>query len=188
VAEGGDARRAGDVTQGGERMLPRNQRQEALSRAYVRAVAARAGVTCVDATQDFGIDLFLRGVTAEDGRYTDTGPQLDIQLKSTTRAGLRGPEVIYDLDVRAYNLLHQAVVGSAPRILVLLVLPDDEAQWLTQTVEELSLRRCAYWRSLRGAEPTTAHTTVRVAIPHGNVFSVDAVRAMMDLLEQGGTL
>ena len=43
-------------------MLPRNQRQEALSRAYVRAVAARAGVLCTDTTQDFGIDLFFRAV------------------------------------------------------------------------------------------------------------------------------
>jgi hypothetical protein len=45
-------------------MLPRNQRQEVLSRAYVRAATARAGVLCFDSTQDFGIDLFLRAVTA----------------------------------------------------------------------------------------------------------------------------
>jgi hypothetical protein len=55
-------------------MLPRNQRQEALSRAYVRAVAAQAGVICNDAGQDFGIDLFLRGVGTRNGEYCDTVP------------------------------------------------------------------------------------------------------------------
>jgi hypothetical protein len=43
-------------------MLPTNQRQEALSRAYVRAVAAQAGVICGELGQDFGIDMFLRTV------------------------------------------------------------------------------------------------------------------------------
>ena len=38
-------------------MLPRSLRQEALSRAYVRAVAARAGVICGGVANDLGFDL-----------------------------------------------------------------------------------------------------------------------------------
>ena len=76
-------------------MLPRNLRQEALSRAYVRAIAARAGAVCVEATQDFGIDFYLRAVTFQAGRYSDTGPELDVQLKSTTRAEMSDTEVIH---------------------------------------------------------------------------------------------
>jgi hypothetical protein len=166
-------------------MLPRNQRQEALSRAYVRAVAARAGVICVDCTQDFGIDMFLRAVTIRNGGYFDTGPQLDLQLKSTTRAEVRDAQVIHDLEVRAYNVLRQAVVGLTPRILVLLVLPEDESQWTTQTVDELILRRCAYWLSLRGAEPTTAQTTIRITVPRMQVFSAEAIEVLMSRLQQG---
>jgi hypothetical protein len=40
-------------------MVPQSQRQEALSRAYVRAIAAQAGVTCTDLVQDFGVDMIL---------------------------------------------------------------------------------------------------------------------------------
>jgi Domain of unknown function (DUF4365) len=88
-------------------MLPRNLRQEALSRAYVRAIAARAGVVCIDATQDFGIDCYLRAVTLQAGHYSDIGPELDVQLKSTTRAKMRDTEVVYDLEVRSYNILRE---------------------------------------------------------------------------------
>ena len=166
-------------------MLPRNLRQEALSRAYVRAIAARAGVICVDATQDFGIDFYLRAVTAQAGHYSDIGPELDVQLKSTTRAEMSDTEVIYDLEVRAYNVLREHGIPGWPRILVLLVLPTDEAQWLTHTVDELILRRCAYWVSPRGSEPVTAHRTVRIALPRVNVFSAVALAELLDRVKQG---
>jgi hypothetical protein len=159
-------------------MLPRNLRQEALSHSYVRTIAARAGVICGGTDNDFGCDLILRAVVVYDQQYWDSGPQIDIQLKSTTRAEVRDGEVLYDLEVRAYNLLRQET-GSRPRLLVLLVLPEDEAQWTSQSVEELILRRCAYWLSLRGAAPTTNQTTVRVAIPRANVFSPDALQRLL---------
>src|SRR5438477_12171958 len=105
-------------------MLPTSERQQALSRAYVRAIAAHAGVICGDLGQDYGIDMFLRTVPVVGHRYTDSGDQLDLQLKSTTRARLTGAEVSYDLDVRAYNVL-RVETRTCPRILVLLVLPED---------------------------------------------------------------
>jgi hypothetical protein len=150
-------------------MLPRIQRQESLSRAYVRAIAGQAGMICGSTEHDFGCDLVLREVEVHSEQYWDSGPQLDLQLKSTTRAHVQGSEVIYDLEVRAYNLLRQEPCNH-PRILVLLVLPEDETQWLTQSVEELVLRRCAYWMSLSGAEPTTnqAKPTSSPSRPCGN--------------------
>jgi len=166
-------------------MLPRNMQQEALSRAYLRAVAARAGILCGITEQDVGIDAYLRDVSARDGQYQDTGPQLDVQLKSTTRVEFRDNELVYDLEVRAYNLLRESANAANPRLLVLLVLPEDEAEWVAQSPEGLILRRCAYWRSLRGAEPTTAHTTQRIAIPRTNIFSPEMLRGLMDSLRQG---
>jgi hypothetical protein len=164
-------------------MLPRNLRQEALSRAYVRAVAARAGVICGGTDNDFGFDMILRAVVVHGGQFWDSGPQIDLQLKSTTRADVRDAEVFYDLEVRAYDLLRQET-GDRLRLLVVLVLPEDEALWLSQSVEELVLRRCAYWKSLRGAAPTTNQATVRIAIPRANVFSAEALERL--LAEAGG--
>src|SRR5262249_55141592 len=154
-------------------MLPRNHRQEALSRAYVRAVAAQAGVLCGSTEQDLGFDMILRAVEVHDQQYWDSGPQLDVQLKSTTRAEVRDSEVAYDLEVRSYNLLRRTT-RTQPCVLILLILPEDESLWLTQSTEELILRRVAYWMSLQGAEPTT----VRVTIPRTNVFTVEALRSL----------
>jgi Domain of unknown function (DUF4365) len=95
--------------------------------------------------------------------------------------------VAYDLEVRAYNILRQENVGR-PRILVVLVLPENESEWMSQTEESLIIRRCAYWTSLRGAEPTTAHTTVRIMIPRTNVFSVQSLELLMDRAREEGRL
>jgi hypothetical protein len=153
---------------------------ENLSRAYVRAVAARAGVICGTIETDFGMDLLLRAVQRYAQQYWDDGPQLDLQLKSTTRAEVKDTEIVYDLEVRAYNLLRRAN-PEKPRILVLLVLPEDEALWLSQSAEELILRRCAYWLSLKGVSPTDNVATVRITIPKTNVFSVEVVRQLLNL-------
>lgn len=59
--------------------LPQSHRQESLSRAYVRAIAAQAGVSCGDVFQDYGIDMYLRGIEEMDGEYRDAGPQIDLQ-------------------------------------------------------------------------------------------------------------
>jgi hypothetical protein len=154
--------------------------QEALSRAYVRAVAARAGMICQSIEPDFGFDLFLRTVERHDREYWDSGPQLDIQAKSTIRAEVRESEIAYDLEVRAYNLLRRT---NRPCILVLLVLPADEGLWLTQSEDELILRYCAYWMSLQGAAAKANEVSVRVTIPRTNVFSVESVNELMRQLE-----
>jgi hypothetical protein len=167
-------------------VLPTNQQKEDLSRAYVRAIAGRAGVLCAEPRQDYGLDLFLRGVVSGEHRHLDSGFQIDLQLKSTTRAEVRETQVAYDLEIRAYEMLRRAT--PIPSLLVLLVLPEDEIAWLTQTEEQLSLRTCAYWLSLRDAPSTTNEATIRVLLPRLNVFSVKAVQLLMDRLRKGDPL
>jgi hypothetical protein len=133
---------------------------------------------------DLGFDLLLRSVETHDRQLWDSGAQLDVQLKSTVRAEVRETLVAYDLDVRAYNILRQENLNR-PRILVLLVLPEEEGEWLGQTEEALILRRCAYWTSLRGAAAPAAQTTIRILIPRANVFSVESLQALMDRAREG---
>jgi Domain of unknown function (DUF4365) len=147
-------------------------------RAYVQAVAAQAGVICSKPELDYGIDLCLRAVEVRDGRHLDVSVQLDLQLRSTTLANVSDAQVAYDLDVDTSNDLRTSRV-RCPRILVLLVLPGEESEWLSQTPEALALRRAAYWLSLRSFPARTATRTVRVPIPIANLFSVAAVQALL---------
>ena len=65
-------------------MLTRNHRMEALSRAYVQAIAARCGLVCSTTREyDYGIDLTLHLVQRRERQYAEAGFRLDIQLKAT---------------------------------------------------------------------------------------------------------
>jgi hypothetical protein len=158
-------------------MMTRNHRQEALCRAYVRTIAAQAGVLCSQPDPDYGIDLSLRAVEIDARRRRDVSVQVDLQLRSTTRANITESAVAYDLDVPTYNNLR--VAGACPRILVVLVLPDDEKEWVWQSPAELAIRRCAYWLSLEEFPPTTATRSLRTEIPLANVFSAEAVHTLL---------
>jgi hypothetical protein len=164
-------------------VLTRNHRQEALCRAYVQAVAAQAGLGYSVPVPDYGIDLSLRTIDVRGSRRTDVSYQLDIQLRSTTRAVLTDTHVGFDVDVGTYESLRNPEAG-VPRILIVLVLSADEAEWVSQSQQELVIRHCAYWLSLKGFPPTTAARTCRVAIPRSNVFSSDRARAILQRVRE----
>jgi hypothetical protein len=159
-------------------VLTKNHRQEALTRAYIQAVAARAGLSCSFREFDYGIDVTLHEIRRRGRRYAETGVNLDIQAKSTGAAAVTETVVQYDLAAKNYDDLRDLEAGC-PRILVLLILPDDENQWTEQTEEQLLLRHAAYWISLRGREPSANSRTVRLAIPRANLLTITALQALM---------
>lgn len=164
--------------------MTRNHRQEGISRAYVQALAARCGLASSLRDFDYGIDLTLHEIQRRDRRYVESGFKLDIQAKSTTAGNLTAKDVLYDMEVKTYDDLRDPQVGC-PRLLVLLVFPEQETQWMSQTEEHLLLRHCAYWFSLRGRGPTTNQATVRLIIPRAHVFSAEALHDLMDRIRRG---
>jgi hypothetical protein len=69
-----------------------------------------------------------------------------------------------------------------------LLLPAEESQWSTQTEDELIVRHCAYWMSLKGMAATTNRRVIRILIPRTNVFSIAALAGMMKRVKEGGGL
>ena len=165
-------------------MLTTPHRQESLCRAYVQAVAAQVGVGFTVPGDDYGVDVTLRLIGRQGDGRRDAGVTLDLQLKSTTRALVDDESVAFDLDVKNYDDLRDPEV-RCPRLLVLLVQPQEEGRWLTQSEEELTVRHCAYWISLRGRGPTENQRTVRVRIPRANVFTVEGLRALLERVRTG---
>jgi len=74
---------------------------------------------------------------------------------------------------------------AIPRILIVLVLPENLADWLQQSEEELCLRYCAYWVSLRGMSETQNTTTVTISLPRSNQFTATALQSIMQRIGQG---
>jgi hypothetical protein len=153
-------------------------REEALSRAYVSAIAAGAGYTTAVMNLDRdGVDVQVRAGGS-------MRPSLDIQLKATVNLGESVNGAFrFPLRQRNYGLLREQTM--VPRILVLLDLPKDEADWLRVTPEELVLKRCAYWASLVGFPETDNKETVTISIQAGNRFNVEGLRALMERARTG---
>lgn len=168
-------------------MLTDNHICEGLSRAYVQAVAARAGCNCSVRAHDYGIDGTFLQVTSIGEELVEEGATINFQLKSSSSANLvkvRDEVVTYKLEARAHRVL--AGPHPIPRILILLVLPEDPTEWLSADESALQLRRCAYWLSLRAQTPTANAETITVPIPRVQRFDVEALTAMLDRVKSGG--
>jgi len=152
--------------------------KEALSRTYVRAVAARAGYVTTD--HDFDRDGIDLGIKA-GGKMR---PALDLQLKATENLGNPKGE-FYHFPLKSGNYDKLRIDTQTPRILVVLDLPKDESKWMTITPDCLVMRRRAYWLNLRGCEETSNRSTITVQIPRDNLFHVDSLRYLMQQSRNG---
>jgi len=164
-----------------------NQQKEQFSYAYIYAVAASAGYSFQIAARplDFdGIDIILAGGMVRGIiRY----PRLELQVKCTSRDVIGQEAIRYPLEVKNYNDLKVENIQT-PRLLILVVVPDNLDNWLIQSQQELCLKYSGYWVSLRGQPPTQNQTTVTISIPRQNIFNVKALTTLMQLIEAGETL
>lgn len=153
-----------------------------LSYAYLHAVASHAGMACSVSGKhedNNGIDAT---VTAwgpfESGGYLSE-VTMKVQLKATIAAPAEGESGLsYFLKgVTRYDDLRTETVSIA-RILVVLFLPPDAEGWLVHSPEQLALRRCAYWQSLRGAPPTSNGGGVTVNLPFSQEFNAQALKKL----------
>lgn len=154
-----------------------------LSYAYLHAVAAAAQVSC----EMQGRHMDNAGV---DARLTSWGPfpsgsllqevDVNIQLKATSQQPVTvGSALSYSLaGIKRYDDLRSTNLFT-PRILVVLFLPADPADWLELTADALLLRRCAHWVSLRGA-PSSSNTTAQtIYLPDSQRFDRAGLQSIM---------
>lgn len=154
--------------------MPSNFIQEQLSLAYVRSVIFDAGCNLSFPAVDLGIDGTIEA--PRNGMN-----KVDFQVKSTTRQlELRNGNILYDLRVENYNQL--IVSDDAPRVLILYVMPNEREEWISQSENELCLRKCAYWQSLMEMPLSRSASTQRVEVPLTNIFSSDGLSDMFNQL------
>jgi hypothetical protein len=158
-------------------MMYITQRMEQFSKAYVRAVVSCAGFqVCSPEVDDDSID---GQIVSREGRR----PRLEFQLKATCEEPPETPEIAFPLPIKNYDDLRQETI--VPRILIVLMMPSGENDWLRQSEAELALRRCAYWRSLHGEPDVENATNKTVKIRRAQMFSVEQVREIMARVDRG---
>ena len=110
-------------------------------------------------------------------------PKIDVQLKASIRLQRSHDHFSYPVKIKNYNDLR--VETQTPRILVVLDLPRDKGTWLQVSLDELIIRRAAFWKSLAGSAPTNNVNSVSVQIPKSNVFDVTTLGRLMELSRKG---
>ena len=161
-------------------------RQEHIGYVFVRAVAYAAGFSCSrPEVDDESIDLTIarRGAGG-----SIRSPRLELQIKCSRLGPFRTTPLGFQLSMKNYDDLRHTDF-QVPRILIVVMIPTNEADCVSQTDRLLSLRYCGYWLSLRGMEEVVSHATdprVTIHLQRSRKFDVETLQAMMDRIGDGG--
>ena len=154
-------------------LLTSPDQEEALSRVYAEAVAARAGYVTAN------YDLDRDGVDLRIQAGGEMRAALELQLKATVNLGEPKDDGCFRFPLKRKNYDLLRVETQTPRLLLVLDLPNDEHQWMTITENELVVRHRTYWLNLKGYEETTNQSTVTVKLPRANLFDVEGLHTLM---------
>lgn len=159
--------------------------QEKFSYAYLHAVTVAAGYEMLvkgRAMDNAGIDISIE-CPGLIGRVLS--PKLDAQVKCTADQSIvRDAFIHYPLDVRNYERLRHPN-PSCPQFLFLMLVPSDKDLWMVVSEEQSFLRKCAYWLSLKGVDPTQNQQTITVKIPRNNLLTPESLqRIMFEIAEE----
>lgn len=159
-------------------MMDLSQRKEQWSRVYIRAVATAAGYTVyTPEVDDDSVDLGIAGRMVED---LPCPPRIELQLKASSDLQRRDEHLVYRLKRKNYDdLRHIGANLLVPRLLVVVLIPAVETDWMSQSEEELVIRRCGYWINLNGNQPVGSQGKVSVHVPCANVLTVESLRGLM---------
>jgi len=153
--------------------------KEEYSRAYIYAIASRAGYTLASWSKDKdGVDVTLN----------NAGIYVDFQLKCTRSPRLANGCYVHDLDVATYDKLRKAE-RSAPGYLVVLIVPENCEDWLTHKSDHLLVAGHAYWARIQDLPPVKAREKTAIALPFDQRLDAPALAGMfkdsLDRIKKG---
>ena len=158
-------------------LLTENLRKAELSFVYLSAIASISSYTI-----QRGPSPDVNSIDALVNAGGNMAPEIRIQLKATSsprwgRDGLR-----FRLSRKNYDEMRQPRV--VPIFLAVMVLPEDPSEWLTWKEEEITIRRCIWWKSLRGY-PAIDTQTRTVTLPNSQMLSPESLKDLMSRVRRG---
>ncbi len=176
---------------------------ETLQVGYLHAVAAAAGCSLSQPFPDNGIDWHVSH--SAPGHTVDDEVTIKVQLKATYQLapnpparrppppstergapppGHTGRFFSFTLDNDHLAKLARTPV-SVHKILVVMIVPRSQDQWLRAGHDRLDLRHCCYWTNLAG-HPITGRRRTTVRIPTARIFDDRALCEIMTRVGTGG--
>jgi len=160
------------------------KRQEEISKSYLNALCATKGISMEDQVHDDdSIDVILkRTIRRADSSWYNAS--ISVQLKSTS-SDYTEFESHYSYPLKKKNYDDLRMRATIKPYLFLLLLPRDENEWVTHSIEQLIIRKCMYWLDLEGLPDKENTSTVSVHLLKTNVVSSDALVALLhDVAEE----
>lgn len=160
-------------------MLTRNLIEAELSLAYLQAVAAIVSFSVDVPHHDFdSIDVVISG----KGRITPDSlaisPRIELQLKASMNIHSNNKgEIPFDLSIKNFDDLRADTM--LPRLLVVMVLPYDQSEWLIHSADKLIVQKCCYYLNLRGLLQSVNAGHQRVYVPIVNELTPNALKSLM---------
>lgn len=157
---------------------------ETLQVGYLHAVAAAAGCSLSQPFPDNGIDWHVSHSSA--GHTVDDEVTIKVQLKCTYQIPPHppGPAFSFTLDNDHLVKLARTPV-SVHKILVVMLVPRTQGEWLRASHDRLDLRHCCYWTNLAG-HPVTGRRRTTVRVPTSRIFDDRALCEIMTRVGAGG--
>lgn len=158
--------------------------QEQLSLAVLHATCARAGFGfhASGRIQDnWGWDAHADVKERFEPTSTLFNFRLRFQLKATRQQLTHSNgRYSFPLEVKHYNDFRFAAGCDSPIYLVVFQMPHGEDEWFSCSPEQLVLRRCLRWVSLRNApDPGDAdQVSITVHLPEKQVLTPQALRQL----------
>lgn len=162
-----------------------NLQQEQYGNAYITALAAVAGFAMNKPTVD---DDSIDWVIAARGPYkTFVSPKIEVQLKCPYGFTADEATIGYSISMKNYNDLRNPRV-MVPRVLIVVCIPAAIEEWIGYHDEGLTLKRCAYWKSLVNEPDVTNKTEITVRLPKSQRLTVESLQLLMDRAGAGELL
>ncbi len=157
-------------------LLSENDQKERLSLAYIAALAANGGYTI--SLRDLDRDSIDLTVHSRTSRYAAVA----FQLKATSSPDWAEDELHFQLGAKNFNELE--CLRQTPAVLAVMVLPTETDRRLEIDDQQLILRQCVWWVSLRGLGQITQGSR-QVCLPKSNLLTVDTLRSLIKRSEEG---
>ena len=162
--------------------------KEEMSICYLQAIAAVNGISLERYHHDEdSTDVTLNKIIFPAGMEYNS--QIRVQLKATSSQSqytIRKNEIVYKLKVKNYNDLCMSSV--TPSMLALLILPENQSEWITWDINELVLKGQMYWLSLQNNEKSSNESTVSVKIPKNNILNNITINDLIKKAAEEGIL
>lgn len=157
---------------------------ETMQVGYLHAVAAAAGCSLAQPFPDNGIDWHLSH--SSRAHAVDDEVTIKVQLKCTYQVAPcpAGPTFAFTLENEHLAKLARNP-ASVHKILVVMLVPRTQEEWLRASHDRLELRHCCYWTNLAGHAVTGKRKTT-VRIPTSRIFDDRALCEIMTRVGAGG--